>query len=88
MSELTKQYFDKQLGKLATKEDLKKLVTKNDLKSEIGRLELKVEDEIANLARMTADGFEEIKKKLDVRKDVENLDRRVYRVEQALNIKN
>ena len=118
MSELTKQYFDKQLGKLATKEDIRKLATKEEIRklatkediknvkvgletkieseigrletkmvNEAGRLEAKIESEIAGLARMTNNGLEEIKKELNVKSRVDNLDRRMYCVEQSLNIK-
>lgn len=95
MSELTKQYFDKQLGKLATKEALKKLATKEevgklatkeDIKDVKVALEEKIETEIGNLARMTENRFEEIKQELDVKKRVDNLDHRIFRIEQALNI--
>lgn len=58
------------------------------IESEVGRLEVKIESEVAELARMTNNGFEEIKRELDVRKEVANLDRRTFRIEQALNIKN
>ena len=75
MSELTKEYLDQQLGKLATKEDIE------DVKN-------LVVSEVANLARMTADGLEEIKRELDVKTQVENLNYKVNRIEQALNIKN
>lgn len=84
MSDLTKQYFDKQLGKLATKEDIKKLAT--DIEDAKVVLEDKIETEIADLARMTENRFEEIKRELDVKKRVDNLDHRIFRIEQALNI--
>lgn len=74
MSDLTKQYFDKQLSKLATKEELKKLATKEDIKdvkdlvrTEVGRLEIKIETEVAELAGMVSRRFDEVEKKLDVR---------------------
>ncbi len=79
MSDLTKEYFDKQLGTLATKEDIKNVKVE---------LETKIESEIAELARMTTNGLDEIKRELDVRKEVASLDRRTFRIEQALNIKN
>jgi len=99
MSELTKQYFDKQLGKLATKEDLKNLVTKKDLKSEVAGLETKIENvkvaletkiesEIANLAGMTSRRFDKLEQELNVKSRVDNLDRRMFKIEQALNVKN
>lgn len=99
MSELTKQYFDKQLGKLATKEELNKLATKEDLKklatkeeiikldTKIGNLDTKIETEIANLARITKNGLEEIKRDLDVRKEVDQIKIQMSKVWSALNIK-
>lgn len=44
MAELTREYFDKQLGNLATKQDLKNLATKDELKN------LVTKDELKNLA--------------------------------------
>lgn len=93
MPEITKQYFDKQLGKLATKDDIKdvKSLVKTEvgrLDTKIGRLEMKIETEVAELAAMTSKRFDELEAKLDVKKEVEGLGKRVFRVEQALNIKN
>lgn len=75
MSELTKEYLDKKLDKLATKEDIKDV---KDL----------IESEVGNLARITEDRFEEIKKELDVRKEVDQLKIQMSKVWSALNIKN
>lgn len=86
MSDLTKEYLDKKFDKLVTKEDIEDV--KGLVKTEAGRLETKIENEVAELARMTNNGFEEIKRELDVRKEVASLDRRTFRIEQALNIKN
>ena len=58
MSELTKQYFDKQLGKLATKEDIKDV--KVLIKAEAGRLETKIENEVVELAGMTSRRFDKL----------------------------
>lgn len=104
MSELTKQYFDKQLVKLATKEELKKLATKEEVKNlatkedikdvkslvqtEAGRLETKIETEVAELAGMVSRRFDEVEKKLDVRVEVEQLKFQMKKVWEALNIKN
>ncbi|GEM_PF-2729452 len=74
MAELTKQYFDKQLGNLATKEDIKNLDTK-------------IETEVANLAGMMSRRFDELEKKLDVRAEVDQLKSQMSKVWQALNIK-
>jgi len=81
MSDLTKEYLDKQLDS-QTKE------LKSYVEEKIVGLDTKIENEIAGLARITANGFEEIKRELDVRKEVASLDRRTFRIEQALNIKN
>jgi len=74
MSDLTKQYFDKQLGKLATKEDIKKLDTK-------------IENEVLDLAGMMSRRFDELEKKLDLREEVDKLKSQMSKVWQALNIK-
>ena len=94
MSELTKEYLDKKLDKLTTKDDLKRidnkietLATKKDLEDLEGNLMSHIEEEIGKLAVMTSNGLEEIKRELDVRTQVENLDHRMIRIEQALNIK-
>ena len=71
MAELTKEYLDKQLGKLATK-------------SSINNLDKKID----NLAMIVANGFAEVKRELDVRDEVAALNRRMSRIEQALNLKN
>lgn len=86
MSDITREYLDKKLNKLATKDDIKGV--KSLVQTEARRLEVKIETEVAELARMTSSGFEEIKRELDVRKEVASLDRRTFRIEQALNIKN
>ena len=74
MTDLTREYLDKQLGKLATKDDIE------DVKN-------LVVEEVGKLATMTANGLEEIKRELDVRTQVENLNRRMVHIEHALNIK-
>lgn len=92
MSELTKQYFDKQLGKLATKEEIRKLVTKDDLRNSLSVLEsnlkLHTEQEVAELAGMVSRRFDEIEQKLDVRAEVDQLKSQMSKVWDALNIKN
>ena len=110
MTDITKEYLDKQLGKLATKTDIKDVKTdivglrtdvdgvrtdivglKTDvdgLRTDIDGVRGLVVKEVGKLARMTADGLEEIKRELDVRSEVENLNHRMIRIEQALNIKN
>ena len=57
MTQLTKEHFEQQLGKLATKDDLKKLVSKDDLTGQMPpelQLPLRV-SELANLKRPNLD---------------------------------
>ena len=89
MSELTKEYLDKKLDsqtveiKSYVDDRVDGLATKKDLEN----LVISDEEKIDDLAVMVARGFEEVKKELDVRTQVENLDHRMVRIEQALNIK-
>ena len=82
MSELTKEYLDKKLDKLATKEDIKNLDIKVD------GLDAKIENEVANLAGMMSRRFDELEKKLDVRVEVDELKFKMNKVWNVLNIKN
>jgi len=74
MSELTREYLDKQLDRLATREDIKSL----DMK--IGSLDVKIENEIDNLAGMMSRRFDELEKKLDVRAEVDQLKSQMSKV--------
>jgi len=65
MTELTKEYFDQQLQNVATKEDLKGLATQESLDA---------------LARITANGFEEPQRELDVRQRMESFEHRMERI--------
>jgi hypothetical protein len=62
MSDLTKEYFDKQLMNLATKKD------------------------ISELARITADGFADLQKRLDVTERMGKIERRMESIENAINL--
>ncbi|MDP3697598.1 MAG: hypothetical protein Q8R55_06335 [Candidatus Taylorbacteria bacterium] len=73
MSDLTKEYFDQQIKKLATGADL--LATKADL-----------QEEIAQLAGMVERRFNEVERKLDVREEVERLKTQMTKVWDALNL--
>ena len=80
MSQLTKEYFDQQLGKLATKEDLKPLVTKAELEN----LKAHIDTEVHALREEMKQGFKSVDLKLeaihellDVRQRVETLERQV-----------
>ena len=91
MLELTKEYLDKKLD--SQTKDIKSYVNdrfssiEEKIEAEVRSLETKIESEVADLARMTVNGFEEIKRELDVKKEVESLSHRMVRIEQALNIK-
>ena len=93
MAELTKEYLDKQLGKLATKSSINNLDKKIDnlahsVDKKIDNLAHSVDEKIDNLAMIVANGFAEVKRELDVRDEVAALNRRMSRIEQALNLKN
>ena len=90
MSDLTVEYLDKKLDKLATKNDLNVMEgsLKSHIEQEVSRLETKIESEVADLAGMMSRRFDEIEKGLNVKDKVDNLDRRMFKIEQALNIKN
>lgn len=72
MSELTKEYFDKRLDGMQTAIDQ--------------RLD-DVEKEINDLAMMTANGFSNLEKRLDVKDRIDKLERKMATVETALNIR-
>lgn len=86
MSELTREYLDKKLDKLATKDDIKGV--KGLVQNAVSRLETKIETEVAELAGMVSRRFDEIEKKLDVRAEVDQLKSQMKKVWDALNIKN
>jgi hypothetical protein len=74
---LTKEYLDKALKGLATKDDLEKqtrILTAHN------------EDQIENLAAMVADGFEEVKELLDVRERMKQLEKDMRKIKEALNV--
>lgn len=77
MSELTKEYLDKKLDSQT-----------QEIKSYVDDKVSFIDEKIDGLARMTANGLEEIKSELNVKKEVDNLNRRISLIEQALNIKN
>ena len=90
--EITKDYLDsslKDLAKtLATKTDLSDF--KSDLKSDMKAMETRLIDRIdesqAELARMVTRGFEDLKKQLDVREEVEVLEQQMHEVRLKLNL--
>jgi hypothetical protein len=60
--ELTKEFFEQTIAKLATKDDLKDLATKQDIR-----------EAVEELARITNSGFEDIQQRLDVSEKVQKL---------------
>ncbi|MDP3731369.1 MAG: hypothetical protein Q8R34_02645 [bacterium] len=85
MADLTKEYFDKQLKNLATKQDINHLDKKIDnLKV---YLESHIENKIGELAIAVNVGFEDVIKKLDVRERVEKLEQKMGKMEKALNLR-
>ena len=103
MANLTKEYFDRKIGTLvtkdglkkelksfATKDDLKNFATKDDLKNFAIKDDLKnfaTKDDLGELAAMISRGFEEIIRKLDVRERVEKLEKKVGKIMEAINLR-
>jgi hypothetical protein len=80
MSELTKEYFEKVVADLATKQDLAPLATKEDVRRE-------VREGVEELARMVAEGFEDVQHRLDVQQLIQAHERKFQKLEEALHIK-
>lgn len=57
------------------------------LAAHTARIERKVEEEVHGLATMVAKGFADIEKRLDVRERVDQLERKMTKVESALNVR-
>ena len=72
MTTLTKEYFDQRMTGIDRRFDA---------------VEKKIEDEIHGLAIMTAKGFDDLAKRLDVRDRVEKLENKMTKVETALNVR-
>jgi hypothetical protein len=71
--ELTQEYFDQQLAKLAGKQD-------------IAQVRQDIKDAVEELARVTNAGLEEVKGQLDVREEVGRLKGDVLKIKQALHL--
>ncbi len=71
MSELTKEYFDQQIGGL-----------RSDMDKGFDSVEKKIENEASDLATMVSN----LEDRIDVRDQVQNLDKRMKKIESALNI--
>lgn len=76
--ELTKQHFDKQIAKLATKDDLLALRT------EIGG---DIDNAVEELARITKAGFDDVLERLDVTERVYTLEKDMKKIKDAIHIK-
>lgn len=105
---ISKEYFDKALKRLSSKDDLKKLATKEELKPLATKADLQkfvtkadlddrfehqtrllmayTEAQVEKLAQMVADGFEEVKAKLDVGERVKRLEADVRKIKEALHV--
>jgi len=75
MNTLTKEYFDKHLSAHTVR-----------IEKEVEKLGAKIDNVEANLATMIAKGFADIEKRLDVRERVEKLEKKMTKVETALNV--
>jgi len=71
MSELSKEHFDQQIAKLATKDDVHR----------------EVREGVEELARIVSGGFEDIQKRLDVTAQITVFERKFQKLEEALHIK-
>jgi hypothetical protein len=75
MSELTKEYLDKVVAKLATKDDLTRAVAP-----------LATKEQIEELARMTKHGFDDVLGRLDVRERVTVVEQKFKKISQSPHI--
>lgn len=80
MANLTKEYFDRQLKILASKDDL--FTAKKDLGKQIDKLS----EQNDNLAGMVQRELLAMNRKLDVKERVERLEHDMYLIKQALHI--
>lgn len=87
MANLTKEYLDSKFKALDSKLsslDGKLNSQTKELKSFVGT---KVEKEIERLAVMVNKGFADIEKRLDVVDRVERLEKMVFKISEALNVR-
>jgi hypothetical protein len=82
MSELTKEYFERVVADLATKQDLAPLATKQD-----------VQEGVEELARITSGGFahtedrfDELEKRLDITAQLKTFELKFRKLEEAFHI--
>ncbi len=88
MANLTTEYLDKALKKALKEQavELKKSITTELKKSIVTELKVFIKEEIDHLARMTAKGFEDLEKRLDVKERVEKLERDFAQLKQSLHV--
>jgi hypothetical protein len=78
---LTKEYLDKALKNLATKDDL------NDrFEHQTAMLVSYIERSVESLATMVAEGFNEMQSSLDVRERVQKLEKEVKKIKETTNV--
>src|SRR5262249_19631974 len=96
--ELSKEHFDKVISGLATKEDVK--ATKDDLTTDISAFRENVDERIEEmgarlveldatvdgLAGMVNRGFDDMKRLLDVREQVERHEREIEEMKRTLDL--
>jgi len=82
MSELTKEHFEETL-----KAAIDPLATAEDLRATERRLMKHADDLQGELARMVAEGFNDVQHRLDLRKEVDAHERKFQKLEEALHIK-
>jgi len=96
MSELTREYFDRQMARVAHLHDVENLASKEDLKSAVAKLATKqdIREGLEELAHITSAGFartekrfDEIEKHLDVSEQLKIFERKFKQLEEALHIK-
>jgi hypothetical protein len=61
-------------------------LTKEYFDETIVQMKGEIKEEIQDLARITANGFAELERRLDVRERVDTLEKKVKKLESALNV--
>lgn len=82
MSELTKEYFDQQIGGLRSDVNTQIDGLRSKMDKRFDAVEKKIESEASDLATMVSN----LEDRIDVRDQVQNLDKRMKKIESALNI--
>ena len=82
--ELTKEYFDSQLDRLNNRMD--GFASKDDLKKQTEQLNGYNDKQTEKLARMFANGFEDVRTRLDVTDRLNKVDQKFAKLEELLRI--